>query len=175
MRYDYIITPKLVQCYITAPVKKKYQSCQQEYIIVYTFTGLGCLAYNSIYWYILVYDVTKSIYQYIPVYTYIYFIYYGTGFQMHLRFKVARKIHFNPSLEQKKYECFANCELRKVSSELRAKCILKHSFVIWGDLCCSGAICGASRSSRKCTDPLLQRKHGTGRSTTAFTPACTPV
>jgi hypothetical protein len=32
---------------------------------------------------------------------------------------------------------FATCELQKVSSELRAKCILKHSFVIWCDLCCS--------------------------------------
>ena len=86
-----------------------------------------------------------------------------------------RKIHFIPSLEQKKSECFATCELRKVSSELREKCILKHSFVIWGDLWCSGAIRGPSRPPKKGTAPLLQRKRGTGWSTTAFTPACTPV
>ncbi len=76
---------------------------------------------------------------------------------------------------KKKSECFATCELQNVSSELREKCILKHSFVIWCDLCCSGAIRGASRPPRKCAAPLLQRKHGTGSCTPAFTPACTVI
>jgi hypothetical protein len=50
------------------------------------------------------------------------------------------------------------CKLLKVSCDLREKCIFKHSLVIWCDLCCSGAICGASRPPRKCTVSCDNRK-----------------